>query len=146
MTDKDIKKALECCVSDKYTCSDCPYEDTKHIIGEEYEIMPNGKSYDAWSCDEWLKLDLFDLINRLQAENERLTIRLRKVEHQLDDAMKMYNIIKAEAYKEFAERLKAYKVDMYSNDEVCYSVISISPEELDNLLKEMGGESDGNCP
>ncbi len=48
------------------------------------------------------------LINRLQAENERLTAdskRLKKVQMQLDDMCKMYHIIKAEAYKEFAKFL-----------------------------------------
>ncbi len=72
MTDNEIIKALECCISDDYACKECPYADTKHMIGDEYEIMPNGKTYDELSCDEWLKLDVLDLINRLQAEKEAL--------------------------------------------------------------------------
>ena len=49
--------------------------------------------------------ELLKVIDQQQAEVERLTIRLRKSEHQLDDLCKMHNIIKSEAYKEFAERL-----------------------------------------
>ena len=75
-------------------------------------------------------LDIIDLINRLQAKNERLTIRLRKAEHQLDDAMKMYNTIKAEAYKQCIEKVK----DLFDEDDVC------SRRWLDNLLKELVGE------
>ena len=78
--------------------------------------------------------DVADLINRLQAENERLIIRLRKVEHQLDDAMKMYNIIKAEAYKEFAEKwheeLRMYGVKDKFNKAVFLNVVDRAKKEL----------------
>ena len=73
MTDNEIIKALECCTSDKCTCSECSYEYKKNIKNEEFEVMSNGKSYDEWSCDEWLKCDLLDLINRQKAEIEKLT-------------------------------------------------------------------------
>ena len=76
-------------------------------------------------------------IESLQAENERLTIRLRKAEHQLDDAMIMYNTIKAEAYKEFAERLKDKKA-RYNADNF-YVIDYIPSKEVDNLLKELKG-------
>ena len=81
MTDKEIIKALECCISDGYTCVECPYADTKHMIGDEYELMPNGKTYDEFGCDEWLKIDLFDIINRQKAEIERL----KEIEYMYND-------------------------------------------------------------
>lgn len=56
--------------------------------------------------------ETFDLINRLQADSKRL----KKVQMQLDDAMKMYHIIKAEAYKEFAEWL--YSLFPTENSEI----------------------------
>ena len=84
VTDEEIMKALECCVSDECTCNECPYEYSKHIVKDEFEIMPNGKTYDTWSCDEWLKRDLFDLINRLQAENTKLEYILLGVMHCVD--------------------------------------------------------------
>lgn len=70
-TDSEIVKALECCVSEQYTCRDCPYQEIKHYSDDEgFEIMPNGKRYDDWSCERWLNVDLLDLINRLQANVE----------------------------------------------------------------------------
>ena len=53
LTDKEIVKALECCGSNAYLCGECPY-----------------KRID--NCELKLSADALDLINRLQAENERL--------------------------------------------------------------------------
>ena len=73
MTNNEIKKALECCVSEQYTCEQCPYQEIKHYDYDKgFELMPNGKQYDDWSCERWLMVDLLDLINRLQAEKEEL--------------------------------------------------------------------------
>lgn len=83
--------------------------------------------------------NILDLINRQQAEIDRLekdSKRLKKVQMQLDDAMKMYNVIKAEAYKEFAERLKENSIATFSWNGV------VLVEEIDNLVKEMVGDND----
>lgn len=73
MQDNEIKKALECCVGAEYPCNQCPYQEIKHYDyeNEMFKIMPNGLQYDQWSCDRWLLIDSLDLINRLQAENEK---------------------------------------------------------------------------
>lgn len=100
-------EALECCISDGYTCVECPYADTKHMIGDEYELMPNGKTYDEFSCDEWLKLDLLDLINRQQAEIERLNKEVDRLaqcvlyhDGQISDAIKdFWSRIQGVAYQ-----------------------------------------------
>ena len=60
-------------------------------------------------------------INRLKAENERL----EKENHCFADIGKMYSEVKAEAIKEFAERLKEY-TKLYSY---------ITPRDIDNLVK-----------
>ncbi|MBR4973842.1 MAG: hypothetical protein IKY45_05210 [Clostridia bacterium] len=89
-------------------------------------------------------LDILDLINRLQAENERLkrAIKSSKETKQrlraeiyvkkklLDIAEERFKKIKTEAYKEFAERLK----------ETNRSVSILRQGDIDNLLKEMVGE------
>ena len=86
--------------------------------------------------------DFLDFINRLQAENERLTIRLRKAEHQLDDSMIMYNTIKAEAYKECIEKAANKILPMLTTatleekETICFCL-----DALDNLLKELVGEN-----
>lgn len=125
MTDNEIKKALECCVSEQYTCGDCPYQEIKHYSDEGFEIMPNGKRYDDWSCERWLNVDLLDLINRLQAENERLTHITRN----------LIGEIKAEAMTEFAELLKN---DWIGNLYYCEDLDIV--DWVDNLLKEKVGE------
>lgn len=75
-----------------------------------------------------------DIINCLQAENERLTIRLRKAEHQLDDLCIMHNVIKAEAYKEFAKKLES--IIMWSPK----NHISITAKDVRNILQELVGD------
>lgn len=153
MTDNEIKKALECCTSDGCSCTQCPYEDTKHIINDEFEIMPNGKSYDTWSCDEWLKADLLDLINRQNAENSNLQEKnlnltsdltslqkdltsakaeIERLQLEKDNLIRTYAECQAEAVKEFAERLKEKTKWLFSS-------VSIN-HEIDNTLKEMGVE------
>ena len=89
ITDNEIAKALECCMNEK-TCKNCAY---------------NGRP-----CMTPLKRDALDLINRLQEENERLlkecgnqsTLWSNHFESIFETAKET---IKAEARKEFAERL-----------------------------------------
>ena len=82
MNDNDIIKALGCCAVSN--CDDCPY-------------------FKFGNCLEKLQLDAVDLINRLKAENERLKDMVAQNEGVLP---KYENLIKSEAIKEFAERLK----------------------------------------
>ena len=105
LTDTEIKKALECC--DNCFCENCAYQPK------------------LFNCREELCHDALDLINRLQAENERLSCITRT----------MVGEIKAEAMTEFAEFLKDYYKDnlfAYEAEQRC--------EEIDNLLKETVGE------
>ena len=69
-----------------------------------------------------------EYINRLQAENERL-------EHQLETLCITLKLTKAEAYKEFAERLKKAKIYSLERHENILPVAVI-----DWILKEMVGE------
>lgn len=119
MTDNEIIKALECCKRDDCDC--CPN--------------------DFGNCYSNLAGYSLDLINRQQAEIERLekdSKRLKKVQMQLDDAMKMYSTIKAEAVKEFAERLKErkYQSSDWSHGEHPFVV---EESDIDNLVEEMVG-------
>lgn len=122
LTDKEIIKALECCRYDDYDyCEECPYRKNK-------------------PCQENLIQDTFDLINRQQAEIERLNIRLRKEQHQFADLGKMYSEIRAEAIKEFAERLKddSWFTDLFDRND--YPVRAVTKEDIDNVVKEMVGK------
>ena len=80
LTDNEIKKALECRVKDK--CPECPY-------------------FHGYPCDKCrnMQTDALDLINRLQAENERLRENNKAIMQTIAD-------VHTEAYKEFAEQVQ----------------------------------------
>lgn len=108
-----------------------------------YEIVISARGGGKLFFLEQLCIKQKKEINRLQAENERLTIRLRKAEHQLDDATKMYNTIKAEAYKEFAERLKEKVIvvlDTPTKENIIGAKYLIDKVAFDNISKELVGE------
>lgn len=156
MADTEIIKALECCVSEQYTCEKCPYQEIKHYDNDNgFEIMPNGKQYDDWSCERWLNTDLLDLINRQKAEIENLKIELQAMRNaangykkEVEKLKKGINIelenfaseydakIKAEAVKEFAGELERSLINMPQKD-INYSNLV---EHIENLVKRKGGE------
>ena len=127
MTDNEIKKVFECCAKSKVYCDDeCPF----------YE-----------NCDRTkMSMVALDLINRQKAEIERYErennskfnkwkiLDERTKERYADLYETAKGVVKAEAIKEFAERLKE---DFTSNRYI------VSFKRIDNLVKEMtekGGE------
>ena len=103
LTDKEIVKALECCSTYKGKCTDCPAF----------------VKVDRSKCKQVL-IGAKDLINRLQAENERLKPFEEKIAEfkshirvedmlvfasSLEEWLEFCDNLKAEAYKEFAELL-----------------------------------------
>lgn len=119
MTDNEIIKALECCKKDD--CDNCP-----NNFGNCYA---NLSGY------------AIDLINRLQAEIERLK-ECPKCIYEYDGKTTEYCVqgtcsnfktveqIKSEAYKEFAEKLK-------KRFYLCAGRCVVNVYHIDNLLKEM---------
>ena len=115
MTDNEIKKALECCSRNtEYDCNHCSY-----FVDDEITTT-------QCMCN-LMKLAL-DLINRRDAEIERLKDLEKNV---YETVAKLINKIKAEARKEFTERLKGLSE---------YGTINLSPWQVDNLVKEMEGK------
>lgn len=128
MTDEQIKKGLEVCSMTNMTleCKNCPYD-----------------TFNARNCSIKLCEDALDLINRQQSEIERLqedSKRLKKVQMQLDDAMKMYSTIKAEVIKEYKEKLRdlSSESDLYDRDGRWVQAVTL--DEIDETYKEMVGE------
>ena len=122
LTDEQIKKALECCVKGNIdnSCPECPLVD-----------------YDG--CMEHLVVYLADLINRLQAEIEMFDRTVKEYAYLYDKHINTpFNHIKAEAYKEFVERLKEYKCSYDLPD--YHSFVAVDVEDIDNLLKELVGD------
>lgn len=120
LTDEEIVKALECCIDARHNpafCELCPYFQDKDDC-----VIKSVK-------------DTINLINRQRAELESLSKKLENYKH-LDVILhtaidKLTNSIKSEAYKEFAEKLKAKAYwDIY----MCNYI----PENcIDETLQEM---------
>lgn len=144
MTDNEIIKAYKTCKEDT-TCEHCPYSE-----------VWDGSS----ACIDKMFEDTIDLIKRQKAEIERLekiVDELRADHKALGDVFsnelvachdchlkyeEKINQHKAEAIKEFAERLKKFAFDCdvsfgYGREHYTEAVAVI---EIDNLVKEMVGE------
>ena len=153
MTDNEIIKALECCTSwvCGLSCADCPLHGT--------------------GCVHFNKLkETLDLINRQKAEIQALRedIHNRKTrENKLRSKIKSFRaeierlkgyvtpvvqlvneydimVAKAEAIKEFAERLKekSSKISLVYSGDVVKTDYTINGAYLDNLVKEMVGDTE----
>lgn len=123
LTDAEVKKALE----DKI--------EFKNFDENEYAVIDIEKLKNA-----------LDLINRYEAEVERLKEDIKILRVSVEQAPLIRKDgksplslltaeIKAEAYKEFAERFKKKLSQKYTT-----SLWKVYCEEIDNLLKEIIGE------
>lgn len=157
LTDAEIMSAFKNCLfecdteTQKQICENCPY-------------------YKYKDCTELLVQDLFNIINRQEEEKKNLEIelqamrnaangfkaeveRLRDNNNLLTEAgqewQRRYKTAKAEAYKEFTERLKneiisdtAYGCDINQHTGYYDYQIKIGdiPEYIDNLLNELVGD------
>lgn len=152
LTDSEIVKALPKVRYGGHGCKNCKYD--------------NGKGDDRCGL-KGCKIARYalDLINRLQAENEELAYKLEcllchstggkmskhtypldVMERCVNDTIQEYceeamGETKAEAYKEFAERLKEKLVTHNCRyNGVVYDINAVNDKDIDNLLKELGGE------
>ena len=142
MTEAEIKKALECCADETGCAKGCPFFDKK---------KSKCKVASPYGAFEKLLLDLInhqqEMIDALIAGQETLQKalaekiaeieRLQKENNQFADIGKMYSEIKAEAIKEFAERVKM--AFYYEFDEIFPSIMA---DNIDNLVKEMVGDAE----
>ena len=119
MTDKEIIKALDCCIWGR-SLSDCIKSGcpARKREGCSYYLRTDD-DFEGVIFVELIK-DALDLINRQKAEIERLQdVNIR--------------LTKAEAIKEFAERLKKHTTTLFDWSEV----VEISVDDLDDIVKEM---------
>ena len=125
-TDEEIIKALELCnkPADPEICENCPF-------------------CSDFKCLYILKANALKLINRQKAEIEKLeNARQKQAQILSEETEQKYELIdklsqvKAEAYKEFAERLKEKKLQSTLDARIC------TTEMIENLLKEMVGENE----
>lgn len=135
MKDNDIIKALEHCPKCVYgSCPECPM-------------------YGVNGCDSELMKLALDLINRQKAEIERLERSAKQWEDTAKDLYISRENIKAEAVKEFADRLKAvcrqarFSVtvtqDLTGIKKVLDNIPVVDESDINNLVKEMVGAESG---
>lgn len=142
MTDNEIIKAIELCSTDALVhCEDCPFYykclNDENLFKYAIDLINRQKAeieqYKDYT-EKWM-----EKAEELKAEVERYEIEMQMV-YGYADALEQR--AKAEAVKEFAERLKteyAKGMSWFKKKESYY----VDVEDIDNLLKEMGGENDG---
>ena len=127
LTDKQIIKALEYCSTDvrENTCPKCAF-------------------YKKHRCSTLMLNAVSDLINRRNAEIERLTAKLLAKDNindyntaQLRIAREELRTAKSNAIKEFAERVKRTSVGLEIGDDKKLKMTVVSTVAIDNLVKEM---------
>ena len=128
LTDKEIIKALECCISPE--CENCPYD------GDDL-LRP---------CNHNLMKDALDLINRQQAENkelktENLILSQKRfnIFERIEFTDKLKKSARAEAIKEFWSRLQgiAYQSSDWSHGE---HPMVVELDDAEEIYEEMVGE------
>ena len=120
MTDNEIIKAFRCCYLNEDECEECPCFKDGHCTdyGDVFTIVKQ----------------ILDLINRLQAENERLKEHNDTLMGRIDSLIYDCDCIKLFTINKFAERLKE---KAYLNDRRIYVVLR---DDIDDVKKEMVGE------
>ncbi len=117
MSDNDIIKALECCsVHGLLKCEKCP------------------KKNEGVTCMYALSKDALNLINRQQAEIERLNIRNKALAAITKNYDWKFVKAKSEAIKEFWKRFDKVLCENIGPSKRVYWKIS---SDGDNLVKEM---------
>ena len=139
LTDTEIIKVFECCGKTR-TIADCEKMKCPALTNGVCGYALKANSNDEADIHTEMYKDAFDLINRQQAEIERLNNGLAISKKETKRYFQSYTTAKSEARKEFAERLKE-RAEMFTQ-EVTYNpafwVLAVKVEDIDNLLKEMG--------
>ena len=122
-TDKDIISSLEV-IATTCNCNECK--------------IRSGR-WGTCNCSETTANAALDLINRQKAEIERL--RGSTIVNNIMESQRIKREAKAEAVKEFAEKLKLHSYIMSDESQTGiinrYSVVTVN--QIDNILKELGG-------
>lgn len=129
---EELIKALQCCANTIETnmCGECP-----------------AAKYKAGKCDALVKLQAAEMLEDLKAENERLQQETKNTNglrlEIFENKSVWERLARAEAIKEFAERLKnecSFETDVsLGYGRPCYED-AIPIIAIDNLLKEVVGE------
>lgn len=124
MTDNDIIKALE--------------EEKKYVMGLQHRLECHGEETPGLIKNCVLLSNTLNLINRQKAEIEQWKEEANKYQNLWCEAVMDVQTAKAEAIKEFAEKLKSHKRRMCGNDNGgLYWDQAVLVDDIDRTLKEM---------
>lgn len=131
LTEEQIIKAMQCVIGNSVSCSECEYQ----------------KALPFPSCRRMCAEQALDLINRKNAKIENLKQIINEQDKEILKLQKRIIFwrkdlnyqpekIKAEAIKEFAERLKE---KCYEDFQETYEMLSpyVTDDDIDDLVKEM---------
>ena len=121
MTDEQIMQGLKWCYQVEGSCGNCPYRP---------------KNKEEVRCIDRLGNDVIGLIERLQAEIERLTEMLNATIAGQETLQRHINVARAEAIKEFADKL----IEEGTADGA-YGYVGVLA--IDIIAKEMVGADNG---
>lgn len=156
MTDNEIIRALECCQGNA-DCANCPYYENNHyqcgnnfnkdvldlINRQKAEIEALQKDKKQLESDIIIANNNYEHIKSIwENDYQKLSQVIAKWKDKYKRLVIQEEDIKAEAVKEFAERLKEY-VEPYDVT-TGYKIIivnAVEEETIDNLVKEMVGEN-----
>lgn len=123
MTDKENIKALECLAGFALKCIECPYS----------------PRYQFPLCQRRVAKEALDLIDRQQAEIERLKIESQSLRMAANSYKLHYNEEIVKAVRDFAETLKFVWFDFsYDSPDVDFDCF------VDTLVKEKVGDMNEN--
>lgn len=168
ITDNEMIKALECLFGGGDSCTECAYH-KRYRFGECRKQVAKD-TLDLINCLQSQNKDLAEAIHNLTLEKdalfdkaEELKVEVERLESSNNEKFRqwdmlaektkqhysdLYNeakdILKAEAYKEFAEKLEEKIGDCHivSDGEYCGFDCGDIHGCIDTLLKEMVGEND----
>lgn len=133
-TDEEIVKSLVGCINDCDKClnnfKDCEYKAMRNAVGLIERLKRDSKKYRNKYMGQKGEL------TRLYKETKNQKTEIERLKNLVADkgGLILMETAKAEAIKEFAERLKEKAYEVYG----FYDVVEVS--DIDYLVKEMVGE------
>ena len=121
-TDKDIISSLEV-IATTCNCNECKIRNCK---------------WGTCNCSQITANAALDFVNRQKSEIERLKKEVSVARDAYISIQDRYEHTKAEAIKEFAERLKEKSFKTIRNYGLTKDVVEVC--DIDNLVKEMVGD------
>ena len=146
MTDNELKQAIICCIRSE-SCDDCEKMQCPALATQGCIFLSRtiDDREDTLYCE--ILRDALDLINRQQEEIEKLTINMNAFGLGMKREKENEDIAKAEAVKEFAERLHEYIDGVKERHEMpmlpfSEALVMGMEMKIDKLVKEMVGDTE----